>query len=33
MKINNRKKLQNIAVSIQGDIDYDDFVRIYREWT
>ena len=35
MKINNRKKLQNIAINYSADIDYDynDFVRIYRECT
>ena len=30
MKINNRKKLQNIAIDHSADIDYNDFVRIYR---
>ena len=30
-KINNRKDLQNIAINHSGDIDYNDFVRIYRE--
>ena len=33
MKINNRKELQNIAINICADIDYNDFVRIYRECT
>ena len=33
MKINNRKELQNIAINHSADIDYIDFVRIYREWT
>ena len=33
MKINNRKELQNIAINILADIDYNDFVRIYRECT
>ena len=33
MKINNRKELQNIAINHSADIDYDDFVRIYRECT
>ena len=33
MKINNRKKLQNIAINHTADIDYIDFVRIYREYT
>ena len=31
MKINNRKELQNIAINNSTDIDYNDFVRIYRE--
>ena len=33
MKINNRKKSQNIAINVLTDIDYNDFVRIYRECT
>ena len=33
MKINNRKELQNIAINYCADIDYKDFVRIYRECT
>ena len=33
MKINNRKELQNIAINILTDIDHNDFVRIYREYT
>ena len=33
MKINNRKELQNIAISHSAYIDYNDFVRIYRECT
>ena len=32
-KINNRKELQNIAINHSADIDYNDFVRIYRECT
>ena len=31
MKISNRKELQNIAIIILADIDYKNFVRIYRE--
>ena len=31
MKINNRKELQNIAINHSADIDYIDFVRIYKE--
>ena len=33
MKINNRKELQNIALNSSADIDYKDFINIYREWT
>ena len=33
MKINNRKELQNIASNHSAYIDYNDFVRIYREYT
>ena len=31
MKINNRKELQNIAINNCADIDYNDFVKIYRD--
>ena len=31
MKINNRKDLQNIAINHSADIDYKDFMKIYRE--
>ena len=31
MKINSRKELQNIAINHSADIDYKDFVKIYRE--
>ena len=33
MKINNRKELQNIATNHFGDIDYKDFMKVYRECT
>ena len=33
MKINNRKELQNISINRCEDIDYKDFVKIYRECT
>ena len=33
MKINNRKELQNIATNHLADIDYKDFMKIYREYT
>ena len=33
MKIHNRKELQNIAINHSADIDYKDFMKIYRECT
>ena len=33
MRINNRKELQNIASNDSADIDFNDFVRIYGEFT
>ena len=33
MKINNRGELKNIAINHSADIDYQDFVKIYREYT
>ena len=33
MKINNRKELQNTAINHSADIDYKDFMNIYRECT
>ena len=33
MKINNKKELQNIAINHSADIDYKDFIKIYREYT
>ena len=33
MKINNRKELQNIANYHSANIDYKDFIKIYREST
>ena len=32
-KINNRRELQNIAINHSADIDYNDFMKIYRECT
>ena len=32
MKINNRKELQNNTISHSADIDYKDFMKIYREY-
>ena len=31
MKINNGRELQNIAINHSADIDYKDFIKIYRE--
>ena len=31
MKMNSTKELQNIAINHSGDIDYQDFINIYRE--
>ena len=33
MKINNKRELQNIAINHSSDIDYQDFIKIYRECT
>ena len=33
MKINNKRELQNIAINHSADIDYKDFIKIYREFT
>ena len=33
MKINNKRELQNIAITHSADIDYKDFIKIYREYT
>ena len=33
MKINNRRELQNIATDHSANIDYKDFIKIYRECT
>ena len=33
MKINNNRELQNISFNNSADIDYKDFVKIYRECT
>ena len=31
--INNRRELQNIAINHSADIDYKDFIKIYRKCT
>ena len=33
MNINNKRELQNIAINHSADIDYEDFIKIYRECT
>ena len=33
MKISNRQQLQNIAIKHSADIDYKDFMKIYRKCT
>ena len=33
MKVNNKRELQNIAINHSADIDYQDFIKIYRECT
>ena len=33
LNINNRRELQNIAINHSADIDYKDFLNIYRECT
>ena len=33
MKINSKRELQNIAINHSADIDYKDFIKVYRECT
>ena len=33
LKLNNKRELQNIAINHSADIDYKDFVKIYRDYT
>ena len=33
IKINNKRELRNIAINHSADIDYKDFIKIYRECT
>ena len=33
MKINNKRELQNIATNHSANIDYKDFMKIYKECT
>ena len=30
MKINNKRELQNIKINHSTDIDYQDFIKIYK---
>ena len=32
-KLNNRRELQNIVIDHSADIDYEDFIKIYRDCT
>ena len=32
-ELNNKRELQNIAINHSADIDYKDFMKIYRECT
>ena len=32
-KLNNKRELQNIAINDSADIDYKDFIKIYRDCT
>ena len=33
MKINSKRELQNIVINHSANIDYNDFVEIYRKYT
>ena len=33
MKIHNKRELQNIAINHSADINYEDFLKIYRNCT
>ena len=33
MKTKNKKELQNIVINHSADIDYKDFMKVYRECT
>ena len=33
MKINSKRELEHISINHSADIDYKDFVNIYKEWT
>ena len=33
MKIYNKRESENIATNHSADVDYKDFMKIYRKWT
>ena len=33
MKINNSRELRNVAINHSADINYKDFMKVYRECT
>ena len=33
MRINKKRELQNISINHSADIDYQDFMKMYRECT
>ena len=33
MKLNNKRELQNIAINHSADINYKDFIKMYRKCT
>ena len=33
LRLNNKRELQNIAINHSADIDYKDFIKIYRDST
>ena len=33
MKIPNKRELQKITIKHSSDIDFEDFIKIYTEWT
>ena len=33
MHTNSKRELENIAINHSADIDYEDFIKIYRECT
>ena len=33
MKVHNKRELQNVAINHSADVDYKDFLKIYRSCT